>query len=247
MSRDLWMMVGASSAVARAFARLVAVDGADLVLAGRDRDDLEAAAADLRVRYGAAAEALSFDALSLADQAALLARAERHDGPVKLFVALGLMPEQAASAADPALLGRVIETNFTAVAQLLTRFAPFYEARRTGQVVVLGSVAGDRGRYSNYIYGSAKAGLHAYLQGYRARLYHAGVPVTTVKPGFIDTAMTWGLKLPPLPMASPEACAEACREAAARGRAVVYVPRLWWLVMTIIRHVPETIFRRLKF
>ncbi|HEX2114477.1 MAG TPA: SDR family NAD(P)-dependent oxidoreductase, partial [Alphaproteobacteria bacterium] len=107
------------------------------------------------------------------------------------------------------------------------------------------SVAGDRGRIKNYVYGSAKAGLSAYLQGLRARLFRSGVTVTTVKPGFVDTAMTFGLPGMFL-VASPESVARACLAAARRGREEVYVPFFWWGIMTIIRNIPERIFKRLS-
>jgi short-subunit dehydrogenase len=113
-------------------------------------------------------------------------------------------------------------------------------------VIVVGSVAGDRGRLKNYVYGSAKAGLHAFAQGLRARLFRAGVQVTTVKPGFIDTAMTFGMKSGPL-MASPEACARACLRHARRGREVAYYPPVWRLIMLIIKHIPEPLMKRMSF
>ena len=112
--------------------------------------------------------------------------------------------------------------------------------------MVIGSVAGDRGRLKNYVYGSAKAGLHAFTQGLRARLFRAGVQVTTVKPGFIDTAMTFGMRTGPL-MASPEACARACLRLAERGRAVAYYPPIWRIVMLIIGLIPEPLMKRLSF
>jgi short-subunit dehydrogenase len=113
-------------------------------------------------------------------------------------------------------------------------------------VIVVGSVAGDRGRLKNYVYGSAKAGLHAFAQGLRARLFRAGVQVTTVKPGFIDTAMTFGMKAGPL-MASPEACARACLRHAKRGREIAYYPPVWRLIMLIIKHIPEPLMKRMSF
>jgi len=111
--------------------------------------------------------------------------------------------------------------------------------------VALGSVAGDRGRLKNYVYGAAKAGLHTYLQGLRARGVRSGVQVVTVKPGFVDTAMTWGLPGMFL-VASPDAIAAACLSAVAKKRDVIYAPFFWWGIMTIIRHIPERIFKKLN-
>jgi short-subunit dehydrogenase len=129
---------------------------------------------------------------------------------------------------------------------VLLHLAPALERQGEGRVIVVGSVAGDRGRLKNYVYGSAKAGLHAFAQGLRARLFRAGVQVTTVKPGFIDTAMTFGMKSGPL-MASPEACARACLRHAKRGREIAYYPPVWRLIMLIIKHIPEPLMKRMSF
>ncbi|MBL0932538.1 MAG: SDR family NAD(P)-dependent oxidoreductase [Alphaproteobacteria bacterium] len=138
-----------------------------------------------------------------------------------------------------------IVTNYTGAVLLLQRFAPVFEAQKSGTVIALGSVAGDRGRLKNYVYGSAKAGLHAYLQGLRARLVRSGAHVVTLKPGFVDTAMTWGL--PGLFLvASPAAIAKAALTAAAKKRDIVYAPFFWWGIMTIIKHIPERIFKKLN-
>ena len=244
---DTWMIVGASSAIARAFARQAAAANATIVLAGRDRSDLEATAADLRVRCAPRVEAVDFDAHRPETHAAALERARSFAGPttLNLFVAFGVMPSQAAIDADPTLAAQVIETNLTAAVRFLQAAAPLFEAQKRGRIVVLGSVAGDRGRLSNYVYGAAKAGLHAYLQGLRARLWRAGVTVTTVKPGPVDTAMTFGLGRLPL-LAQPEAVAAMCWRAAMDGREEVYAPAPWRLIMAILRAIPEKFFKKLS-
>ena len=244
---DCWVILGASSAIARAFARVAAADGADILLAGRDRGDLEASAADLRARFGRRVEIAEFDAAADDSHARVLNRAAAFAGPALLgaFVAFGVMPDQSEVEAQPALTRQVVDVNFTAVAQLLQAAAPLFEARKAGRIVVLGSVAGDRGRLSNYVYGAAKAGLHAYLQGVRARLFHSGVSVTTVKPGPVDTAMTYGRKNLPL-LAAPETVATACYKAALRGADQIYTPAPWRLIMAILRAIPERVFKRLK-
>ncbi len=135
--------------------------------------------------------------------------------------------------------------NYTGAVSVLHRLAPYLEEQGDGHVVVLSSVAGDRGRLKNYVYGSAKAGLNAYLQGLRARLFRRGVSVTTVKPGFMDTDMTWGIEGMFL-VASPDQAARACLKAAGKRRHVVYVPFFWWGIMTIIRHIPEFIFKKMN-
>ena len=138
-----------------------------------------------------------------------------------------------------------IDVNFTSAAVLLEQFAAYFAERRRGFLAVLSSVAGDRGRQSNYIYGASKAGLSAYLQGLRNRMYTLGVQVTTIKPGFMDTKMTFGL--PGLFLvASPEQAGRAIHQAIRKKKDVAYVPWFWRYIMLIIRHVPERIFKRMK-
>jgi len=238
-------VLGGSSSVARAFARVAAEDGADVILAGRDVDDLKRTAGDVSVRTGRKAEVLAFDAEDLASHEAFAAEAVRRAGVLNVFLAFGAMPEQDEIDADFALAERTIAVNYTGAVSVLHRLAPHLEARGGGHVVVLSSVAGDRGRLKNYVYGSAKAGLNTYLQGLRARLFRKGVSVTTVKPGFMDTDMTWGLDGMFL-VASPEQAVRACLKAAKSRRHVVYVPFFWWGIMTIIRHIPEFIFKKMN-
>lgn len=244
---DTWLVVGASSAIARAFARRAAAANATVVLAGRDRADLEATAADLRTRFMQKVEVVAFDAHRPETHAATLERARSFAGPatLNLFLAFGVMPPQAAVDADPALAEQVIAANFTAAVRFLHAAAPLFEAQRRGRIVVLGSVAGDRGRLSNYVYGAAKAGLHTYLQGLRARLWRAGVTVTTVKPGPVDTAMTFGLGRLPL-LVQPDAVAAICWSAALDGRDEVYAPAPWRVIMAILCAIPEKFFKKLK-
>jgi len=128
---------------------------------------------------------------------------------------------------------------------LLTLLANRFEAQRHGTLAVIGSVAGDRGRQSNYVYGTAKGALAIFLQGLRNRLHPAGVRVLTVKPGFVDTPMTASFKKGPL-WAAPEAVAAAIVAAVERGRDVIYTPWFWWGIMTLIKLVPERVFKKLK-
>jgi len=243
---DTWLVLGASSAIARAFARVAAAEGGDVILAGRDRDDLDKSAADVALRSGRRAVVVDFDALDYGSHAALIERARAEaGGTLNIFLAFGTMPSQPEIDAEPTLAFRTIESNYVGAVSVLQAAAPMLEAQKGGAVVVLGSVAGDRGRIKNYVYGSAKAGLSAYLQGLRARLFRSGVSVTTVKPGFVDTAMTFGLPGMFL-VASPEAVARACLAAARKGREEIYVPFFWWGIMTIIRNIPERIFKRLS-
>lgn len=155
------------------------------------------------------------------------------------------MPEQDDIDRDFALAARIVNVNYLGALSVLQHLSPVLEAQGAGHVVVLSSVAGDRGRLKNYVYGSAKAGLNTYLQGLRARLCRKGVSVTTVKPGFMDTDMTWGVDGMFL-VATPEQCARACLRFAHRGKEVAYFPAFWWLIMMVIRHIPERVFKRLS-
>ncbi|GAB4390651.1 SDR family oxidoreductase [Albidovulum sp.] len=240
-----WIILGATSSMARAFARAVAAEGAAVLLAGRDMAELEALAADCRLRGARLAEALAFDARQPAGFAALIGRMETEEGELNAAVFVGSMPEQAAIDADPGLIEGVVSDSFTGPARLLHMLAPLLEARGGGTVVGVGSVAGDRGRIGNYVYGSAKAGFATYLSGLRNRLTRAGAHVVTVKPGFVDTAMTWGL--PGLFLvASPEAVAADILRAVRRRRNVIYTPFFWRYIMLIIRHIPEFVFKRMS-
>jgi short-subunit dehydrogenase len=241
---ETWIIVGASSAMARAFAREGARRSHALVLCGRDQADLKRSAADCLVRGAAAAEALALDLRRPAGFARLLARAEAAPGRIGVAIFAGSMPGQAEIDADPKRIGPLVEDNMAGPAMLLQVLAPLLEARK-GAVLGVGSVAGDRGRLGNYAYGAAKAGFHAYLQGLRNRLGRAGVPVVTVKPGFVDTAMTWGL--PGLFLvATPEAVARDCWRAIEKRRDVIYTPWFWGWIMLVIRMIPERIFKKLS-
>ncbi len=245
-AQNTWLVLGGSSGIARAFTQAAAAAGSAIILAGRDQRDLQATAADLRLRSGRSAEVLAFDACDSASHAAFAQTCRSlTTGRLNVFLAFGQMPEQSAVDADAALLRNTIEANFLGAASVLTQLAPIMEAQRGGHVVILGSVAGDRGRLKNYVYGAAKAGLHTYAQGLRARLCRSGVTVLTVKPGFIDTAMSYGQ--PGLFLvAQPEALAQAILRAVERGRLVLYYPWFWYWIMLIIRYIPERIFQRLN-
>lgn len=246
MSDEHWLVVGASSSIARAFVREAARRGAAVTLAGRDLDDLQASAADARLRGASQARVLRCDVADAASVAACAAEAALTDTRLNVLVAVGSMPGQEAMDADAALLAAMIQANYAGPVALLQALAPRFEQQRGGRVVIVGSVAGDRGRRSNYLYGSAKAGLATYADGLRARLHASGATVTLVKPGFVDTAMTWGL--PGLFLvASPQSVAAAALRAALRGRSEIYHPFFWRLILLVIRHIPRAVMKRLRF
>jgi short-subunit dehydrogenase len=242
---ETWLILGATSSMAKAFARKVAAQGAGVLLAGRDMADLAAQADDCRLRGARLAEALTFDARDPAGFAALVARMEAEEGTLNAAVFVGSMPPQAEIDADPSLIDGVVTDSFTGPARVLQMLAPLIEARGGGTVVGVGSVAGDRGRLGNYVYGAAKAGFATYLSGLRNRLTRAGGHVVTVKPGFVDTSMTWGLPGMFL-VASPEAVADDILKAVAKKRNVIYTPFFWRFIMLIIIHVPEFVFKKMK-
>jgi len=240
-----WVVLGGSSSIGRAFARTAAATGAEILLAGRDEEDLERTAGDIATQFSVAAECLRFDALDIASHDTLCDAVGGREGPVGIFLLFGFMPEQTEIDADHELGRQTIDVNYTGAVSALSRLAPLLEERPGSRVVVLSSVSGDRGRLKNYVYGSAKAGLNAYLQGLRARLWRTGSSVTTVKAGFIDTDMTFGS--PGLFLvATPTACAEACLTLALKEREVAYFPWFWRYIMLIIRVIPERIFKRMS-
>ncbi len=246
-STDTWLILGASSSLARAFAAEVAQQGCNIILAGRDEEDMEATAADLSIRYNTSAQTANFDAIRMDTHKGFAATIDQMaQGTLNIFLVFAQMPEQDDIDADPALVVPTVTATYSGAVSVLHYLAPLLEQRQAGHVVVVGSVAGDRGRIKNYVYGSAKAGLHAYAQGLRARLFKSGIGVTTVKPGFLDTAMTWdaeGMFL----VSSPEAAAADIHKAVTKGKEVIYTPRFWWVIMTIIKHIPEAIMKKLAF
>ena len=243
---ETWIILGATSSMARAFARAVAERGATVLLAGRDMDELKGAAVDLEARGAARALALRFDARDPATFGPIIDRAAEEEGMINAAVFVGSMPAQAEVDGDPGLIDGTVVDSFAGPARFLHMLAPVIEARAGGTVVGVGSVAGDRGRYSNYVYGSAKAGFHTYLAGLRNRLTRSGGHVVTVKPGFVDTAMTWGIEGMFL-VADPADVARDILRAVEKKRNVIYTPFFWRWIMTIIRLVPEPIFKKLSF
>ena len=240
------LILGARSVIAQSLAHQFAAKGVALVLAARQSEQLTRVAADLRLRYGVDVDLLEFDALDLDSHASLADRVRQEAGPWELVICVvGCLPDQQLARQDGNIAEQVLATNFTAVAVCLGHLANDLEARREGGVICLTSVAGDRGRQSNYIYGAAKGGLNLFLQGLRNRLAPAGVHVLTVKPGFVDTPMTQGLEGLFL-VASPEKVARDVLVAWRKGRDVLYTPWFWRWILAIIRLIPESIFKRLS-
>ena len=239
------LILGATSAIAHATARRFAQDGARFVLAARDADKRSAVADDLRARGAADIAEVDFDALDLARHGAVVGEAwEAFGGLDAALLAWGTLPDQAVVAHDAEAALEAFAVNATSVVSVLTHLANRFEAQGRGVIGVVSSVAGDRGRASNYVYGAAKGAVSLFTQGLRARLSGGGVRVVTIKPGFVDTPMTADVPKNPL-FAAPEAVG-ARIHAALTGRAdVVYAPGFWRPVMAGIRAVPERLFKRL--
>jgi decaprenylphospho-beta-D-erythro-pentofuranosid-2-ulose 2-reductase len=241
------LVFGATSAIAAACARVWAGRGDALFLVGRSDAKLQALADDLLVRGAAAVHRFNTDANDIAAHQAVVDAAVRTLGGIDVaLIAHGSLPDQAACAADARVMLAEVATNGTSVLALLTVLANHFETQRSGAIGVITSVAGDRGRPSNYVYGSAKAAVQAFCEGLRARLFHAGVSVTDIRPGFVATPMTQGLKLPAALVAQPATVARRITAGIERKADVLYAPGYWALIMLVIRNVPRVVFKRLK-
>lgn len=238
------LILGARSDIALACAHRYAREGYDVRLAARDPQALTAAANDMHLRHDISATVHRFDVLDTDGFAGFLEGLP--EMPDVVLSAVGFMGDQAESQVSSEAAALVLRTNFEGPALILGLIAERFEARGHGTLIGISSVAGDRGRASNYVYGAAKAGFTAFLSGMRNRLARSDVKIITVKPGFVATRMTEGMDLNPRLTATPDAVAEAIWRAHARGRNVIYVKPIWWLVMAIIRALPEFIFKKTK-
>lgn len=241
------VIVGATSAIAAATSRVYAAAGAQLFLVARDPERLDVVAADLRVRGATRVDTLAADLLACDHHPALVAAAVDACGTVDMvLIAHGVLPEQAVVERDAAAAVASLRVNLLSVIALATEFSAPLEAQGNGTLAVISSVAGDRGRQSNYVYGAAKSGVDTYMQGLRNRLYGAGVNVLTVKPGLVATPMTQHLRTTGPLWARPDDIAAGIVKAVERRRSVVYLPRYWALIMWVVRILPEPLFKRLK-
>ena len=243
--RGAVLILGATSALARSCAVLFARQGYQLILAGRDLPELQRLAMDLQLREGVRADWEEFAADVPESHPAFLARVlERTPRLEGVLLAFGDMGDQALAVREFAEAERIIRVNFTGAVSILTLCAEQLKAGGGGFVIGITSVAGERGRRSNYLYGAAKGGLDIFLQGLRNRCFAGGVRVITIRPGFIDTGMTYGL--PGLFLvASPEYAARRIVNALAQPGDIIYVPWFWRVIMFAIRLLPESLFKRL--
>ncbi len=240
------LIIGATSAIAKASARIWAERGDELFLVARNQEHLNVVANDLKVRGSSGVHSYCMDANNYEDHLPMLGIAF---GALKkidvVLIAHGTLSNQKECECSIELTLQEIKTNALSVIALLTHLASRFEAQGTGTIAVISSVAGDRGRASNYVYGAAKAMVTAFASGLRQRLHNSGVSVVTIKPGFVDTPMTAQFQKGLL-WAKPAQVAEKIVRAIDRNKDEVYVPIFWGVLMAIIKLIPNNIFRRIK-
>lgn len=238
------LILGATSAIAEATARRFAARGARLYLVARDAERLQQLASDLSIRGAAVAGTAVLDLNDFARHEALIEEAVRALGGFDVaLIAHGTLGDQSRCEKSFPLTLAELNTNAVSVVSLLTHLANRFEAQGRGSIAVVSSVAGDRGRASNYVYGAAKGAVTLFLQGLRGRLHRSGVHVLTVKPGFVDTPMTAAFPKGLL-WSQPEAIAAGIERALAKRKDVAYLPAWWRLVMAGIKLIPESLFKR---
>ncbi|WP_303637822.1 SDR family oxidoreductase [Stenotrophomonas tuberculopleuritidis] len=238
------LIIGATSAIAEATARAYALRGSNLFLVGRNAARLDAICADLVVRGAAHCHAHVMDVVDIHAHAATVDAARIAMGGIDIaLIAHGTLPDQTACDSSVELAIREFTINGTATISLASTIAAALAKR--GTLAVISSVAGDRGRASNYLYGSAKAAVSTYLSGLGQRLQKPDINVLVIKPGFVDTPMTAAFKKGPL-WATPEKIARGIVAAIDKRKAVAYLPWFWWGIMMVIKNIPEGIFRRMK-
>jgi decaprenylphospho-beta-D-erythro-pentofuranosid-2-ulose 2-reductase len=238
------LILGAASDIGMAIAREYAKAGCSLILAARDHPRLAVDAEDIRIRFQGDVTTVEWDVLSSAGGAdAILALPVLAD---TVICVVGLLGDQAQSELEHQTAEMVMRTNYLGPALVLGEIANRMQQRGSGSIIGISSVAGDRGRASNYIYGSAKAGFTAFLSGLRNRLARSGVRVLTVKPGFVNTRMTAGMPLPKPLTAQPDEVARSVLRADLRRKNEIYVRPIWFIIMLIIRNIPESIFKKMK-
>jgi len=238
------LILGAGSDMAIAIARKFAANGYDIQLAARHVDKLHPLRSDLSIRHNINATLHEFDAERPEDHERFFkALSTRPDITICVF---GYLGDQQKAGSDWQECARIIQVNYTGAVSILNIVANAYAAAGSGTIAGISSVAGERGRQSNYFYGSAKAGFTAYLSGLRNRLFHQKVHVLTVQPGFVYTRMTENLTLPKLLTATPDGVAHSVYHAILKKKNVIYTKWFWRWIMLVIKSIPESLFKKLK-
>jgi len=238
------LIIGASSDIARATAREYAKHGYDIYLAARNSSRLDDFSKDITIRTNQKIKTIDLDILDYLSHQGFYDNLD--EKPLGVICAVGYLGDQSTSQNNFDEAQKIINTNFTGVVSLLNIIANDFEIRKSGFIVGISSVAGDRGRKSNYTYGSAKAALTTYLSGLRNRLYESNVHVMTVKPGFVDTKMTEGMDLPEKLTAQPSEVAETIYKAQQKNKNVLYTKWIWQWIMLIIKSIPEWKFKSMS-
>lgn len=238
------LIIGAKSDIAKATAREYAKHGYDLYLAARNASELEAFANNINVRFERDVKCVELDILDYASHEAFYEDLE--EKLLGVISVVGYLGDQLKAQSDFSEAQKILDTNYTGVMSLLNIIANNFEKRKSGFIIGISSVAGDRGRKFNYIYGSSKAALTAYLSGLRNRLYDANVHVLTVKPGFVATKMTEGMDLPEKLTAQPEEVARNIYKAQQKGKNILYTKWMWRWIMLIIKYIPEVMFKKMS-
>lgn len=246
MTKNCWIIAGATSTIAMRFAAEVSKNGHHVILLGRNLEKLALIQSDLRVRYAAHVDYLFFDAVKTDEHESIAKTCiELAKEPINLLIAFGAMFPGMPSDNSHAQAVTTVEANFTGVVSTIFALMPYFKQQKKGHIVILGSVAGDRGRASNFIYGSAKAALIPFCDGLRATLLSDNVSVTLMKLGFIDTPLTYG-KPGVFLAATPEDCARACLRAAQKKSVEKYFPWFWRWIMWIFKCMPRFLLYRMK-
>lgn len=242
---EKWILIlGANSNIAIATAHRFAQDGSSIYLASRNVTELNKEASNLQIRYGVKVKVKYFDALDFKSHSNFYK--DLSPKPEGVILAFGVLGDQKKQQKEFELAKLALDTNFMAAVSVLEPVASDFEQRKSGFIVGISSVAGDRGRASNYIYGSSKAGLSVYLEGLRHRLFKSNVHVLIVKPGFVATKMTANMDLPQRLTAEPNQVANAIYKGVSKKKNTIYIKSIWRYIMMIIRLIPESIFKKLN-
>lgn len=238
------LILGAKSAIAKAIAVELSKQQVNLLLASRNANELRDFKIELESKFANKILLLEFDALAFDTHQTFFEQLSVSVDAA--FCVFGFLGEQKKAETNRVEMFRILETNYTGAVSILEIIAGQFEKKKQGLIVGVSSVAGERGRQSNYFYGSSKAGFTAYLSGLRNRLHKSNVHVLTIIPGYVKTAMTSNLELPPVVSTSPDFVAKAIIKAITSNRNVIYVPGIWKSIMLVIKLMPESIFKKLK-
>jgi len=241
------VIIGATSGISQSFSKQILETDVCLHLVARDTNKLDIVASDLKARGCGKIVCYQLDFNQLAEHAAIVQKIVDEAGKIDtLFVCYGIMHAQSDCEIDVLKAIEQVNSNYTSVVSLLILFSQVMQKQNTGTIAVVSSVAGDRGRKSNYIYGSAKAGLTTFLEGLRYKLYTHGINVITIKPGFVDSPMTAHLDKG-IMWTSTDLVAKYIIKAINKKKSIIYVPPFWFIIMNIIKIIPAFIFRKLNF